>query len=801
MTWFKRSTWVTLSAGYIMLGLWASVLAAGTSSGAPTAQVVLGYTKAASAADTASPTIAPLAPTLPSPRYQWAIAHPQLPPETVDNLKSLKASQTGGRLQIGLGRAFDQPLVVNSNTAPAADWTLMPDGWRVWSIDVASVGAQGVRVHLDSLALPAGARIVVYDPANPNTPSRPVTAESLAGAKDYWVETLLAERVIVECQVPPGGDTSQVCLAVAGVSHIYQLPPVPGTTNEKAGSCENDVSCFPAFAQEAKAIARIGFVSGGNAFLCTGFLIADSSSGGTQNYFMTANHCVGNQSTASTLEFWWMYQSSSCNGTPPSLGSVPHTGGGATLLTAGSQSDYSFSQLHQAPPSGSFFLGWSLSPPGGSEALTSIHHPTGSPTAISFGREVSTDGNFWNVQWNSGVTENGSSGGPLLDASHLVIGQLMGGASSCSNPSGVDSFGRFDVSYPNFQQYLTGGGGGSTNSSGFVNGTYTGLFADPQNGVAVSSSGNVTLSTTSKGKFSGAFHAGSSKFSVRGAFDGSGNADVTTSAKAWGTVEVQLTLDPSDSDHISGTVSTSVWSSSFDAYRNVFDGRKSIAFEAGRYTIDIMGNATASDQPNGDSYATATVTKAGRVSVAGTLADGTKFSQATTISKDGAWPFYVSAYSSQGSLFSWLLFTNSDTADLGGSFNWIKPVQPKSKFYPDGFSTVLNATGCTYAKPPRGTTVLNFTDANVTFSGGSLNQSFSNAIALDVNSRVFNQSSNNLKMTFSLNTGTFSGRVEDPNSGLIIPFFGIVLQKPNIASGYFQESGLSGDVSVTGVPQ
>ncbi len=791
----KRSPWVALVAGNMVLGLCAFLLTAHTASGAPATITVLGHTKAVSAGDVAPPSVPPLAPTLPSARYQWAVAQPALPVETVSSLKALKASDTGGRLQIGLGRPFDQPLVLNANSAPANDWTLLPNGWRIWSIDVASVGALGVRVHLSALALPPGTRLVVYDPANPSSPSAPINAESLAGAKDYWVETLQAERVVVECQVAPGADVSGLSLAVAGVSHIYQMPTLP-EKNLKASTCENDATCFPAFAQEETAVARIGFVSGGNSFLCTGFLIADNNPSSTANFFMTANHCVPSQTVASTLEFWWLYQTRTCNGTIPSLSSVPHTGGGADLLASGSGSDFSFSQLRQSPPSSAFALGWSLSAPSGGESMTCIHHPGGTALSISFGREVNTDGSFWNVQWSNGVTENGSSGSPLLDSSHLVIGQLTGGASSCSNPSGIDGFGRFDVSYPSIQQYLLGGGPGPTNSTGFVKGMYNGLFSDATNGVTAFSAGSVTLSTTTKGKFTGSFRSGPNKFSVKGAFDNTGNAAATVLTRTLGPVDVALSLDPEDSDHISGSVITPQWSADFDAFRNVFDGRKSIAFQAGRYTLAIPGNVAASGQPNGASYGAANVTKAGRVSVAGTLADGTKFSQSVTISKDGSWPFYVPLYSSQGSLFSWLLFTNTDTADLAGNINWIKPSQPRSKAYPEGFTTSLSATGCTYTKPPRGTTILSFTDANVTFTGGPLDQPFSNAIAMDTNNRVFNQSSNMLKMSFSVGTGTFSGRVQDPNSGQMFPFNGIVLQKSNTGAGFFIDSGLSGAVTL-----
>ncbi|MCH7534776.1 MAG: T9SS type A sorting domain-containing protein [Bacteroidetes bacterium] len=57
----------------------------------------------------------------------------------------------------------------------------------------------------------------------------------------------------------------------------------------------------------------------------------------------------------------------------------------------------------------------------------------------------------WQVVWNDGSTEIGSSGSPLFNTKHQIIGQLYGGEASCSTMSNPDYFGRFASSW-------TGGG-------------------------------------------------------------------------------------------------------------------------------------------------------------------------------------------------------------------------------------------------------------------------------------------------------------------------------------------------------
>jgi lysyl endopeptidase len=63
----------------------------------------------------------------------------------------------------------------------------------------------------------------------------------------------------------------------------------------------------------------------------------------------------------------------------------------------------------------------------------------------------------WIVNWNSGITEGGSSGSPLFDQNHRVVGQLGGGPSSCTATAACrqDAYGRFDNSW-------TGGGTNAT---------------------------------------------------------------------------------------------------------------------------------------------------------------------------------------------------------------------------------------------------------------------------------------------------------------------------------------------------
>jgi len=185
-------------------------------------------------------------------------------------------------------------------------------------------------------------------------------------------------------------------------------------------------------------------------------------------------------------------------------------------------------------------------------------------------------------------------------------------------------------------------------------GSYYGLFSDP-NHVSQQSCGSVTITTTAKGAFGGQLQVNGTRASIRGAFDSAGKASLTVKSGKMNSLslELQLVSSPDDAS-IVGSVSDGNWTAGLFARHAGFDGKGNVAPQAGRYTVLILARAGSPTTPAGYGYGTVSVNKAGKASLVGTLADGTKISQAGVLSKEGWWPFYVSLYAGQGSAMSWI---------------------------------------------------------------------------------------------------------------------------------------------------
>ena len=751
----------------------SAVVAATPDGGRP--QVVAVVARSASAGP-AVRRVVPLFPALVAGSPQQKVAHPPLTAAALASVERNADAQTKGRLQIGLRRPFDKPAVVGA--VSRQEWTVLPDGWRIWAIEVSSVGALGMRVHLDQVSLPERALVLAYSAAHPPSSVAPLTSQDLSAQADVWTETVFEERVIIECQVPPEADVESVRFSISDVSHMYALPKA-GIAKE--GACENDVTCFPEWAREASGTARILFVEAGNTYLCTGCLIDANDPGSVADYFLTANHCIGNQAVAATLELFWFYQTAACKGPSPALGSVPHTAGGADLLAGSSLNDFAFLRLRRPPPGGASPLSWTATPPANGEGVTTVHHPGASYKRISFGKELGSDGSFWQVQWSSGVTEPGSSGSPLFNSSHQIIGQLYGGNSSCTVPAGIDVFGRFDLTYNAIKAWIdpTGPGYGPPPVQVPRGATYYSLFQQT-GGISPQSSGSLVLTTGAKNRFTASIRLGNTRFAVSGQFNAMGSAEVSVRNQ---NVTVTLQLDPSDTDNVSGQISTSDWSADLSGNRATFNSRSAPAPQAGRYTLVFSGGSDAANEPAGNSYGILAVNRAGRVNFFGRLADGTAVSQSTMISRQGLWPLYLPLYAGQGLVLAWLNLGDSP-GDITGDVSWIRPAASKVKYYSSGFAVQCSASGSPYVAPSAPNQLLDLTSAALVLDGVKGAQTLTYEVSLSGN-RIINLSDSRLNLSLAPATGMFSGRGVDSATGRAIGLSGVVLQNRNIGAGFY----------------
>lgn len=370
--------------------------------------------------------------------------------------KALALDGAKGGLRIGAFQPLAAPVLPETGRMFTAD-----NGETVWAVCLHAPGALALRIAFDRLEVPAGASVWLAEAARPERLVGPVAPDP-AGDWPLWSPACAGDAVLVLVRGLVTGDAAALSLRISTLGNIYRDPVKAGPEKAEPGPCHLDATCEPGWADFASAVGGLSTVTSQGILFCTCTLLNENDPCADIPYVLTANHCVSAQTGyrgASTLEFYWLYQTASCNGAPPDIYAGPRTIGGADYVAGmggtgyvGGGSDVTLLRLRTAPPAGLARAGWTTAIPGPGTEVTCLHHPSGSWKRISHGTLSDIENAFpeWyhEVQWGAGTTENGSSGSPLaLSATGQIIGQLWGGTASCDLPLAPDYYGRFDRSY------------------------------------------------------------------------------------------------------------------------------------------------------------------------------------------------------------------------------------------------------------------------------------------------------------------------------------------------------------------
>ena len=424
------------------------------------------------------------------PSYRNALPH-----SAEHRLRRLEAidiervREGSGPLQAGVHR----PLA--SSAADEGRWDVLDDGRRIWRLAVTSPGASGVRFHLSNFQVGNG-RVWVHDGnGDPNGIHGPYTGSGLYGDGDFWTDIVLSERAVLEYEPAEPESFGQVPFRMIEISHLFDLPvphtggggtiannsgladPVDGLDGRSAlfasgqravASCHLDVTCHPEWAETARAVGHIVYEKSGGSFVCSGTLLNTRSGSGIP-YFLTANHCVDNDTVARSVQSFWFYQTSTCNG-PPAARRDAQRSLGARYLVSGdmAQGDFALLRLNEVP-AGVVFAGWDTREVSTGTPLVGVHHPAGDYKRISFGSRVQSRpgfnagaGFYHGVSYNAsqGIAEGGSSGSGLFTAPGVLVGMLSHGPKVenseqlCSFNPLVVHYGQLATAYPSLRDFL-----------------------------------------------------------------------------------------------------------------------------------------------------------------------------------------------------------------------------------------------------------------------------------------------------------------------------------------------------------
>ncbi|MFC2097316.1 T9SS type A sorting domain-containing protein [Bacteroidota bacterium] len=334
---------------------------------------------------------------------------------------------------------FAAEIPVNINSKNSGIWEILPDGSRLWRHAIKSEGALSLNVIFSKYRLPEGGRLFLYNP------DRSMVLGAFTGINNkesgiLAIIPVIGDELILE-YIEPENAEFQAELEINQLGYdykgFYRLME-KSSHYGRSGECNIDVNCPEGenWQAEKRSVCKI-IINGYK--LGSGALVNNTSANGDP-LFLTANHVISTLSEASSTIFIFNYESPECDGPD---GSGMQSLSGSTILATTRKLDFCLLRLSSVPPEEylPYYAGWDNSGTYPKKGIC-IHHPRGDVKKISFDDDQVITGNYgsnfdynshWRIlEWDRGTTEGGSSGSPLFNEYHEIVGCLTGGDASCT---------------------------------------------------------------------------------------------------------------------------------------------------------------------------------------------------------------------------------------------------------------------------------------------------------------------------------------------------------------------------------
>ena len=323
------------------------------------------------------------------------------------------------------------------------------DGDNQWTLNMYSEDAEGMCVYFNDFHIPVGGALYF------ESPEGAFDTVYQEGPVDYtenndhrkWASSDIPGEVIKVVYRQSSSIVGEASLGVMGCGYF-----VKGVTRG-SDECQVDVMCPEGFGWQCErdGAVRLRVTQNGGIYYCSGSMVNNTSLDCRQ-LLLSAFHCADAVADGEWGYFKvrFNYEYSECGGT---VSVNSHTRTGVTLITSSDDastqgfngSDFLLVEIEDpiVESWNPFYAGWDASGATGSYGV-GIHHPSGDRKKISAysnsltSSSIGASGSHWKVYWvatetNHGVTEGGSSGSPIYNQNHQIVGTLSSGASACVN--------------------------------------------------------------------------------------------------------------------------------------------------------------------------------------------------------------------------------------------------------------------------------------------------------------------------------------------------------------------------------
>ncbi len=375
------------------------------------------------------------------------------------------------------------------------------DSGTFYYLNIKSETANAMQLSFSSFHLVKGSRLFIMS-NNSNRFIGSINDRNNMNSKNSFnTFPLKGDELILEYFEPKNSFEKSI-IVIDKIVHSFSSDEGPWSVGGGASSCNEplNVSCPQGYGweMENKSVGIILFDFTTYPFLnqnteppnqywgyASGVLLNNTTNDGDP-LFLTANHAIEDikndmnwpiqLSHASNWLILFDYRTETCNSLASNISNqlpISAIQGGVVLNkdNGSKKSDFLLLRLNAFPYEiqqvGATYAGWDASYLGGNKNnFVGIHHPAGDVKKISKGNVIASSTSIvskiyndyteylWEVEWSMGHTQLGSSGSPLFNSDHKVIGQLFYGYSDCGFTGLKDYYGKFFYTYPNIMLWI-----------------------------------------------------------------------------------------------------------------------------------------------------------------------------------------------------------------------------------------------------------------------------------------------------------------------------------------------------------
>ena len=332
--------------------------------------------------------------------------------------------KNGSPMRIGIGHSVGYTFENCGRT------DILPNGAKLWRLELSSEGALAMDVHFSQFNIPDGATLYIYNQDRSQLTGTYTNADiqesGIMVSEDIYDDNLIIEYY------EPADVLFHGSILISSISHRYRGVAGREDDSKSSGTCHYNVRCPQGdpWRDQINAVVRIVITAPtGEEYLCSGTLINNVRKDRTP-YVLSANHCLNGYDNC-TFKFYFNYETLDCNEYNYGMANRRATGG-TVIATDGLNNSSDFlllkitGNLSNVWRDSIVFAGWDAS--GAASVGAAIHHPKGDFKKISFPKSVVSSYDmpkYWTVNWytnpNKGCTEQGSSGSALFNSRGRIM--------------------------------------------------------------------------------------------------------------------------------------------------------------------------------------------------------------------------------------------------------------------------------------------------------------------------------------------------------------------------------------------